>query len=90
MGNPFQVKLSQMLSAANTDLPRLEALLYLCCSHASLALSVYSEALRSAVYHPPRTGRGFPARRDSEAGNSLIFIPLKDVQHPFSFYFGAG
>ena len=36
MGNPFQVKLSQMLSAANTDLPRLEALLYLCCSHASL------------------------------------------------------
>ena len=36
MGNPFQVKLGQMLSAANTDLPRLEALLYLCCSHASL------------------------------------------------------
>ncbi len=32
------------------------------------------------MYHPPRTGRGVSVGRGSEAGNSLIFIPFKDVQ----------
>ena len=79
MGNPFQVKLSQMLSAANTDLPRLEALLYLCCSHASLRCPYTQKPCdQRCIIHL------------EQAGNSLIFIPFKDVQHPFSFYFGAG
>ena len=36
MENPFQVNLNLLPNDAKTDLPRLEALLFLCCSHAAL------------------------------------------------------
>ena len=36
MENPFQVNLNQLPNDAKNDLPRLEALLFLCCSHAAL------------------------------------------------------
>ena len=35
MENPFQMQLSSLLEAANTDLRRLDALLYICCTQAS-------------------------------------------------------
>lgn len=60
MGNPFQVKLSQMLRAANIDLPRLEAVLYLCCSHASLRCPYTQKPCdQQCIIHLEQTG-AFP------------------------------